>query len=152
MKYKVRIDEHCFEVEIADLNARPVIATVDGEQFEVWPESDPEAAAAASGNGSGSMLSQARLHSVPVKASTGASNGTNGGGSSKTVRAPIPGVIVSIAVQSQAEVMAGQELCVLEAMKMKNSIRAARSGKIAEIIVSVGQHVKHHEVLMEYAG
>ncbi len=71
--------------------------------------------------------------------------------SSKVVRAPIPGVIVSVAVQPGATVSVGQELCMLEAMKMKNIIRATRSGQIAAVHVSVGQAVKHHDVLMEYA-
>jgi biotin carboxyl carrier protein len=69
----------------------------------------------------------------------------------KAVRAPIPGVIVSIGVQPGDEVTAGQELCVLEAMKMNNAIRASRAGQVATVYVSVGQHVKHHEVLIEYA-
>jgi biotin carboxyl carrier protein len=60
-------------------------------------------------------------------------------------------VIVSIAVQQEDEVSAGQELLVLEAMKMKNSIRANRAGKIAAIGVSVGQHVQHNQVLVEFA-
>jgi biotin carboxyl carrier protein len=69
----------------------------------------------------------------------------------KVVRAPIPGVIVSISVQPGSEVSTGQELCVLEAMKMKNTIRSTRSGKIASVSMQIGQHVKHHDVLMEYA-
>jgi propionyl-CoA carboxylase alpha chain len=70
---------------------------------------------------------------------------------SKAVLAPIPGVIVSIAVEPGAEVEQGQELCILEAMKMKNVIRSPRAGQIAAIKVSAGQHVKHHDLLMEFA-
>jgi biotin carboxyl carrier protein len=40
---------------------------------------------------------------------------------------------------------------VLEAMKMKNAIRAPRDGQIAVVRAALGQHVKHHEILMEYA-
>ncbi len=66
------------------------------------------------------------------------------------VRAPIPGVIVSVAVQPGQAVTVGQELCVLEAMKMKNVIRAPRAGVIAAVRVAVGQTVKHKDVLVEY--
>jgi biotin carboxyl carrier protein len=45
----------------------------------------------------------------------------------------------------------GDELCTLEAMKMKNVIRAPRAGTIASVKVAVGQHVKHHDVLVEYS-
>jgi biotin carboxyl carrier protein len=68
----------------------------------------------------------------------------------KLVRAPIPGVIVSIVVNVGEAVNVGQELCVLEAMKMKNSIRATRAGQIATIHVNIGQQVKHNEPLVEY--
>ena len=38
MKLNVKIKDQTFEVEIADLNARPILATVDGETFEVYPD------------------------------------------------------------------------------------------------------------------
>jgi len=38
MKLKVQIEGQVFEVEVDDLDARPIVATVDGERFEVWPE------------------------------------------------------------------------------------------------------------------
>ena len=39
---------------------------------------------------------------------------------------------------------------MLEAMKMKNIIRAPRDGEIATVSMVVGQHVQHHQVLVEY--
>jgi len=38
VKIKVRVDNQDFEVEVGDLGASPVIAVVEGERFEVWPE------------------------------------------------------------------------------------------------------------------
>ena len=38
MKYTVKIADKSYEVEIEDIRARPVIAHVDGERFEVHPE------------------------------------------------------------------------------------------------------------------
>jgi len=67
-----------------------------------------------------------------------------------TVIAPIPGVIVEITTNIGDSVTYGQELCVLEAMKMKNSIRANRDGLIKKILVSVGDHVRQSQVLMEF--
>jgi glutaconyl-CoA/methylmalonyl-CoA decarboxylase subunit gamma len=49
------------------------------------------------------------------------------------------------------EVEVGGELCILEAMKMKNAIRATRAGQIAAVHVSTGQHVKHNDPLVEYS-
>ena len=44
--------------------------------------------------------------------------------------------------------MHGQELCVLEAMKMNNPIRATQAGLVKEILVSVGQQVQHGNPLL----
>jgi biotin carboxyl carrier protein len=71
-------------------------------------------------------------------------------GSSNSVRAPIPGVILSIQVKVGDAVKTGQELCVLEAMKMKNAIRANRNGVIAAIHVLPGQTVQHGHALMDF--
>ena len=70
----------------------------------------------------------------------------------KAIYAPIPGVIDSVAVGPGDVVSMGQEVCVLEAMKMKNIIRAPRAGQVAVVHVSAGQHVKHNDLLLEYAG
>ena len=50
------------------------------------------------------------------------------------------------------KVSVGDELLVLEAMKMKNAVRAVRAGTIAEVPVSEGQAVKHSQVLVRYEG
>jgi hypothetical protein len=41
MKVRVVIEGTAYDVEIVDLSARPVIAIVEGERFEVWPEASP---------------------------------------------------------------------------------------------------------------
>jgi biotin carboxyl carrier protein len=68
----------------------------------------------------------------------------------RAIRAPIPGVILSVAIREGSEVTIGQDLCTLEAMKMKNSIRSPRKGVIASVHVSAGQAVQHHDILMEF--
>jgi biotin carboxyl carrier protein len=156
MKYRVLIDDRWYDVEIADLNARPVRTLVDGEVFEVWPEeaqgqkTSPPSVSKAPSRGKTQPPPEGAKQPGLTSQSNGASAGA-GESPQKVLRAPIPGVIVSIAVQQEDEVSAGQELLVLEAMKMKNSIRANRAGKIAAIGVSVGQHVQHNQVLVEFA-
>ena len=66
--------------------------------------------------------------------------------------APLPGVIVSIEVREGESVKAGQELFVLEAMKMKNSIKSDRDGKIATIHVAAGDLVKHNQPVLSFEG
>ncbi len=55
----------------------------------------------------------------------------------------MPGLIVRVAVAPGDEVKLGQELCVLEAMKMENVLRAEREGVVAE--VRVPDHGRKHE-------
>jgi len=60
----------------------------------------------------------------------------------------MPGSIVSVSVRPGDRVEAGQDLCVLDAMKMNNRIRAARAGTISQIHVSPGQQVQYGDPLI----
>ena len=62
-------------------------------------------------------------------------------GAMERITAPLPGKILSVAVQAGDSVKAGDELCVIEAMKMGNSIKAQRDGTVKEVAVSAGQTV-----------
>lgn len=52
---------------------------------------------------------------------------------SNQVQSPMPGMLVSLAVEPGQQVEVGQELCVMEAMKMQNVLRAPRAGVIASV-------------------
>jgi biotin carboxyl carrier protein len=64
------------------------------------------------------------------------------------VRAIIPGRIVALSVGAGEAVNAGQQLLVLEAMKMQNELRAPREGTIERIPIAVGQNVEVGDLLM----
>ena len=70
---------------------------------------------------------------------------------SRLVLSPMPGLIVAIRVQAGEAVKAGQELCVLEAMKMENVLRAERDGTVAAIKVSPRDTVAADQVLLTFA-
>jgi propionyl-CoA carboxylase alpha chain len=72
-------------------------------------------------------------------------------GSEKSVRCPMPGLVVSIAVAEGQEVKAGETLAVVEAMKMENILRAERDGIIKKIPVKPGDSVAVDAVIMEFA-
>jgi propionyl-CoA carboxylase alpha chain len=63
----------------------------------------------------------------------------------------MPGLIVSIAVDRGEPVKAGQELLILEAMKMENVLRAERDGVVEEIRVTAGASVAADQVLIAFA-
>jgi biotin carboxyl carrier protein len=76
-------------------------------------------------------------------------NGMAGGG--HDVVSPMPGTILSVDVKPGAFVEVGQVVCVLEAMKMKNPIRASFAGTVAEVNVNAGQNVAYGDVLVRLA-
>lgn len=147
MKMRVKINQEEYEVDIQNLNNRPILAAVDGQVFEVWPEEGalPEVVKAAPAP----KVEAAPAAAAPAPAPKPAAPAT--GDKSKLVTAPIPGVIISVLVKEGEEVAANQELCILEAMKMKNTIKATRAGKIGAVLVSAGENVKHSQPLFEYA-
>lgn len=136
MKYTVSIGNKSYEVDVEDIHARPVIAHVDGERFEVHPENDNKAAVSKE-------VKEFKLQEAP-KPSSSASGNLN------ELTAPLPGTIVEIFVKKGEEIETGHVVMVIEAMKMKNSIRATRSGKVADVLVAAGQTVAHKQPLMRF--
>ncbi|MDX1595264.1 MAG: biotin/lipoyl-containing protein, partial [Gammaproteobacteria bacterium] len=69
---------------------------------------------------------------------------------SKFLLAPMPGLLVSVAVEEGDEVKAGEELAVLEAMKMENTLRATRDGVVAKIHFQPGANLAVDQKIMEF--
>lgn len=67
------------------------------------------------------------------------------------VIAPMAGKIVSVNVQKGDAVNVGDTVCILEAMKMENELRAPKEGVIKKVHVSAGSNVEREEILMEIA-
>lgn len=72
------------------------------------------------------------------------------GRAGNSVTAPMPGVILSIEVAVGAKVERGQTVAILEAMKMKNDLKAERDGTVSAVCVNAGDQVKHGDVLVEF--
>jgi propionyl-CoA carboxylase alpha chain len=70
---------------------------------------------------------------------------------SKYLLSPMPGLLVSVAVSEGQEVKAGEVLAVVEAMKMENSLRAERDGKVAKIHANAGDSLAVDQKILEFA-
>jgi propionyl-CoA carboxylase alpha chain len=70
---------------------------------------------------------------------------------SRLVVAPMPGLVISMDIAAGQEVKSGQVICVLEAMKMQNIIRAERDGTIKTVGAKAGDSVAADDILAEFA-
>lgn len=139
-QYKYTINGNKYEVAIGDIVDNIATLTVNGEEFKVEMERQaepekkkpvvrPAAASAPAADGAG-------------EASATVANKAN------ALKAPLPGVITDILVEVGQEVSAGDNIIVLEAMKMANNLQAEKSGKVTAICVQVGQSVMEDEALV----
>jgi propionyl-CoA carboxylase alpha chain len=69
---------------------------------------------------------------------------------SKMLLCPMPGLVVSIAVEEGQTVEAGQTLATVEAMKMENVLKAERKGVVKAIVAKAGDSLAVDEMIMEF--
>lgn len=62
--------------------------------------------------------------------------------------APMPGLVIGVPVQPGDEVESGQDLIILESMKMQNELKAPRSGTVSTVQVSPGDSVDQDQVMV----
>jgi biotin carboxyl carrier protein len=136
MKYIVNVADKSYEVEIEDIFARPIIARVGGQEFEVNPENNVHSESPAD-------VRESKPVEVPKQAA-------HSNSSIHELTAPLPGTIIELFIKPGDSLEAGQVILVIEAMKMKNSIRSTRAGKVAEVLVSAGQTVTHKQALVKF--
>jgi acetyl-CoA/propionyl-CoA carboxylase biotin carboxyl carrier protein len=122
--------------EDEELAERAMTVEVGGRRFTVkyW-------AKVMTAPGSGKRVAPRR------KAPKLSGHGTSGAGEGAVV-APMQGTIVKIHQKAGSSVEAGDPVCVLEAMKMENEIKATTSGEIVELRVQVGDTVTPGAILM----
>ena len=148
MKYKITVNNQTYEVEIENINARPIVAHVDGNRFEVMPETADQAQVKKE---AGEIKSKAEKKSFNPHPAPAASIAPNPALSGNTLTAPLPGTVIEVFVKAGEKVEAGQVIVIIEAMKMKNSIRSVYSGTVSEVLVNAGQSVTHKQALVKFA-
>mgnify|MGYP006161085741 FL=1 len=94
MKYIVKVADKSYEVKIEDIHARPVIARVDGETFEVSPENEVKSASQKEAT----LLKPVEVSKPPSSSSIGGNEMT----------APLPGTVIEIFIKAGDQIEAGQ--------------------------------------------
>mgnify|MGYP001059216750 CR=1 FL=1 len=133
-RYQITLNERTFDVRLlSDPRQEQVQVEVNGQTFTVEVKTLPLAG----------EMATALPDTVRPTATAAAP-------SADTITAPLPGVIKSITVQPGQRVAAGDELLVIEAMKMDNVICAQRRGTIGTVYVTEGRQVAYGELMLEY--
>ncbi|MBK8803549.1 MAG: biotin/lipoyl-binding protein [Fibrobacteres bacterium] len=119
--------------------------TVEGKTYEVVVETiDDTSTGAARVAPRAAAAAPAAVASAPAPVAKPAA-----GGSAASVRSQLAGRIVSVDVKEGDAVKAGQQMLVLEAMKMNTPVTAPKDGKVAKIHVAAGETVEEGQALLD---
>lgn len=137
-EYKYKINGNAYTVGIGDIEDGVAQVEVNGVPYKVELAEKPVVAMKAP--------SAPKAGAAPKVAA--APKAAAAGGAGSTVKAPLPGVVMSIPVKVGDSVKAIDTVLVLEAMKMENSIHAGKDGVIKSIDVAPGDSVLEGTVLV----
>jgi biotin carboxyl carrier protein len=154
--YRVNIGGKIYVVEIEPSVVMPIHVRVNGEPFAVeveWQGDSPRDTVSPAirprRREELAVSPQIVAPTKPTVPSPGhATSVATEGEEARAILAPMPGTILEVLVRAGDEVRRGQEVCVLDAMKMRNSIKAPRQARIAEVKVAPGQTVAFGDTLM----
>ena len=88
---------------------------------------------------------------APAPAAAPAPSAPKAAAGAKVVEAPLPGTITKVLVKPGQALKAGETVCMMEAMKMENSITVEFAGTVKSVLVEVGAQVQSGQALVELA-
>ncbi len=138
-RLRVRVNGEWYDVEVGDVYQSPVEVQVDGETYVVELE--------AAVRGGEPRPRSVRRAAKPKEEQPGLRGILQG--DDNLVRCPLPGRVVSVSVVKGQTLAPGDEICVLESMKMEQSVRMAHSGVAKGVKIKKDQSVKAGDALLE---
>ena len=141
----VRVNDKLYEIDFETVSGQPVYSLiVDGKSHESYIYQEEE---------NWQVLLHGRLYPVTVEDEREKRlRAAAGGGVAETgefhLRAPMPGLVVSIPVTEGQEIKRGQVILILESMKMQNELKSPRDGTIGRIRVKPGESVEQKQTLL----
>lgn len=139
-EYKYKINGNIYKVAVGDIDNGIAQVEVNGTPYKVELEKKESVKVVSAPRPSAAPRTQSgeKVITKPTASASGAHQ----------VKAPLPGVVVSISVKVGDTVKAADTVLMLEAMKMENAIHAGRDGKVASINVNNGDSVLEGSVLI----
>jgi biotin carboxyl carrier protein len=144
-EHHVRFGGDVLEVDLAAVSGEPLYSLiVNGESFEgyVYPDEDRWQVLLLG------QFYQVRVEDEREKRLKMAAKGEIRAGVEFILRAPMPGLVVSVPVNEGQAVEKGQILVILESMKMQNELRAPYTGKVTRIRIKAGESVEQKQILL----
>lgn len=141
----IRVGERLVEVDFESISGQPVFSLiVDGKSYESYVYEGEE---------DWSVLLHGRQFNVMVedereKRLRAAAGGGVAEGGEYHLKAPMPGLLVTVQVSEGQAVTKGQVLMILESMKMQNELKSPRDGIIEKIRVKAGESVEQKQPLL----
>ena len=136
-KLRVRIESQWYLVEVGDLGNDDVEVIIGDQKFSVNLKKDVTSELPSS-------------VSEPAQNYLGTSSDTKSN-LNKSFKTPMPGSVIDILVKVGDKIVDGQEICILESMKMQQTLKSDFEGIITEIVVSSGDQVLDGEELIKYS-
>ena len=140
-KFRIKIQDEWYDIEIGNLTNSNVEVTVNGESFSIEIETPQQEQRPYPRR---ERSSEPITHQAPLDTATSRTQVNE-----SILRSPMPGRVMSITVRPGDSVSEGDEVCVVEAMKMEQSIRAPRNGIVKEIHVQPLDSVNANDPLVE---
>ena len=144
-EYKFKINGNSYNVTVNSVEGNIADVTVNGASYKVEMENAPVASQpSAPAAPVAPVQIAAAQQNAPAQAAPTAPAAPatpKSAGSGKAVTAPLPGVIIEVSVKVGDAVKAGDQVAVLEAMKMENAIEATCDGTVTSISVNKGDSV-----------
>jgi glutaconyl-CoA/methylmalonyl-CoA decarboxylase subunit gamma len=154
-EYVLTINQKEYRAEVGEINAEFALIQVNGKEFRVdlkqlgLGKLMPVATLAAEARPV-TLGGQPAIGVAPAPAAPPAAAASTGEASSM-VKAPLPGLIIDVKVREGEKVKAGQNIIVMEAMKMENQIQATTDGTVKKIFIKKGDNVAEGNALVEIA-
>ena len=138
---RIKVGDNWYTVEVGDLTHSPVEVTVEGETFLVEVAGLPNQPPVRPRRG--------RTQIPGIVVPPPPTRGSAGSGPDNIIVSPMSGRVIAILVRPGDLVTTGQEVCVVEAMKMEQSIRATRNGVVKAVLVQPTDSVRTNDPLIE---
>lgn len=162
-RYTLDISDRKFVIDVQELAADRFEVFVGDESYEVTLSGDenlaeasitpglqPRSAAAPRASTASTVARVRKEPSSTPAASPAPRKPAGGAGGKGALTAPMPGVILEVGVQAGDQIERGQQVAILDAMKMHNVIGAPRAGTVDEVCVVAGQTVDHGDAIIKF--